>query len=142
MAGVDGIPRGWVVFVGATAAALGGILSYFRLQDRIYASRKALANQRLECQMYDHYLDDYRDRRTDPEGAYLRFSKKVTAIQAEQMLYEVELLNPKGQETVTATRVEPQADQKKDEGRQIAEKAQAPSDDTKEDDRYPRAQIP
>jgi ABC-type multidrug transport system fused ATPase/permease subunit len=131
MAGVDGIPRGYVVFVGFAAATLGGILSYLQLQDKIYASRKALANLRLECQAYDFCLGDYQDRRTDPQEAYLRFSKKVTAIQAEQMLYEVELLNPKKQEKIPATSEKPQIDQKKEEDKQNAEKE--PSDGTKED---------
>ena len=95
MAGVDGIPRGYVVIVGFTAASLGGILSYFQLQDKIYSSRKALADLHLECQMYDHCIEDYKNRYGDPEGAYLIFSKKITAIQAQQMLHEVELLKPK-----------------------------------------------
>ena len=131
MAGVDGISRIYVVIVGFAAAALGGILSYLQLQDKIYTSRKATANLRLECQKYDYCLEDYQDCRDDPEGAYLRFSKKVTVIQAEQMLYEVELLNPKRQETTSATKREPQIDMKKEEEKRTAEKE--PPDDTKED---------
>jgi hypothetical protein len=129
MAGLDGIPRVYVVIVGFLAAALGGILSYLQLQDKIYASRKALADLRLECQKYDYCLDDYHDRRTNSEGAYLRFSKKVTVIQAEQMLSEVELLNPRKQETVPVTREQPQPSQDQ-EDRQAAE--DEPLDDTKE----------
>jgi ABC-type multidrug transport system fused ATPase/permease subunit len=136
MAGFSDIPRGYVVGVGFTAASLGGILSYFQLQDKIYGSRKALASLRLECQKYDYCLDDYQDRRTNPEAAYLRFSKKVTEIQAEYMLYEVELLNPRKQEkTVTATKQASQMEQK-EEDRQTAEEKQTDemkhSDGTKE----------
>lgn len=131
MAGADGISRIYVVIVGFAAATLGGVLSYFQLQDKIYASRKALANLRLECQMYDYCLDDYQDCRADPEGAYLRFSKKVTAIQAEQMLYEVELLNPKRQETASTTQTKTQAGQKRDE-EQGTEKD--PSDNSQKDE--------
>jgi hypothetical protein len=101
MAGVDGISRGYVVGVGFAAASLGGILSYFQLQDKIYSSRKALADLHLECQMYDHCIDEYKNRHQDPEGAHLIFSKKVTTIQATQMLQEVELLNPKKKEAVS-----------------------------------------
>jgi ABC-type multidrug transport system fused ATPase/permease subunit len=89
MAGFDGIPRGYVVIVGFAAASLGGILSYFQLQDKIYSSRKALADLHLECQMYDHCINEYKNRYDDPEEAHLIFSKKVTTIQANQMLHEV-----------------------------------------------------
>jgi ABC-type multidrug transport system fused ATPase/permease subunit len=137
LAGFSDVPRIYVVIAGFFAAALGGILSYFQLQDKIYGSRKALANLRLECQKYDYCLDDYEDRRTNPEAAYLRFSKKVTEIQAEQMLYEVELLNPRKQDkTLPATKQEAQTEQK-EEDRQIAEESQADGmkqpDDKKED---------
>lgn len=136
LAGFSDIPRGYVVGFGFSAASLGGILSYFQLQDKIYGSRKALTNLRLECQKYDYCLDDYEDRRTNPEAAYLRFSKKVTEIQAEYMLYEVELLNPRKQEkTVTATKQESQMEQK-EEDRQATEERQTDgmkqSDGTKE----------
>ena len=132
LAGFSDIPRGYVVGVGFTAAALGGILSYFQLQDKIYGSRKALASLRLECQKYDYCLDDYQDRRTDSEAAYLRFSKKVTEIQAEYMLYEVELLNPRKQEkTITATKQASQTEQK-GEDRQAAEEGQ--TDEMKQSD--------
>jgi hypothetical protein len=101
-----------------------------QLQDKIYASRKALADLRLECQKYDYCLEDYQDRRDNPEGAYLRFSKKVTAIQAEQMLSEVEPLNPRKQETAPVTKEKPQPVQEQ-EDRQTTEKESL--DDTKED---------
>ncbi len=111
MAGFDGIPRLYVVIVGFAAAALGSILSYFQLQDKIYSSRKALADLQLERQMYDHCIGEYKNRYDDPEGAYLIFSKKVTEIQARQMLHEVELLNPKKKDTT----LEGKEDQKQEE---------------------------
>lgn len=110
----DSFPRGYVAMVGYAAAALGAILSFLKLQDKIYSSRKALADLRLECQMYDHCIDEYKNRHDDAEGAYLTFSKKVTIIQATQMLQEVELLNPKKRETVSETS-ETKENQKKEE---------------------------
>lgn len=113
MAGFNGISRGYVVLVGFAAAALGGILSFFQLQDKIYSSRKALADLHLECQMYDHCIDEYKNRHADPEGAYLVFSKKVTAIKARHMLHEVELLNPRKKDIPAETHEETKAAQEK-----------------------------
>ncbi len=104
MAGYSSISRVYVVVCGWCAAALGGVLSYLQLQDKIYSDRKALADLQLECQMYDYGIDEYKNRDDDPEGAYLLFSKKVTAIQATQMLQEVEFLKPKKKETVSDTK--------------------------------------
>lgn len=94
MAGFNDIPRAAGVIVGFAAATLESILSSFQLQDRIYSSRKALADLRPECHMYDHRIDEYEDRNEHPEKASLLFRKNVTAIQGKQMFHEVELLNP------------------------------------------------
>lgn len=136
MAGFNGVSRGYVVIVGFAAAALGGILSFFQLQDKIYSSRKALADLHLECQMYDHYIDEYKNRLADPEGAYLVFSKKVTAIKAQHMLREVELLNPRKKDISTGTDEDTKPDQEKKGDSQAAkgdQSADSKADATKEE---------
>jgi hypothetical protein len=130
LAGFDGLPRVYVVIVGFLAASLGGILSFFQLQDKIYAGRKALAELRLECQKYDHRIDVYATRDDEPEKAYLLFSEKITTIQAEQMLQEVELLKPK-KEAPPAPTEESQTRQKKEEREKDGE--QDASNDTNKD---------
>jgi ABC-type multidrug transport system fused ATPase/permease subunit len=125
MAGFEGVPRAAVVVSGFVAAALGGILSYLQLQEKIYSSKKALADLRLECQMYDHCINEYEDRHANSEEAYLVFSKKVTEIQARQMLHDVELLNPNQEERDLEAREKTKYRQKKkEEGRQVVEKGQ------------------
>jgi len=93
IAGIDGVPRGVVAFTGIIATIAGGLLTTFKIQDRIYASRKAVAEMRLECQKYDYHIEEYKN--TNIEDAYLRFSKYISEIQGQQMLQEVEFWNPK-----------------------------------------------
>jgi hypothetical protein len=59
-----------------------------------------VAEARLECQKYDRGIEEYKD--LDEESAFMRLSRRMTSIQSEQMLQEVELWKP-------------QKDQKKEE---------------------------
>ncbi len=112
MAGIDGVARGLVAFTGVIATIAGGLLTTFKLQDRIYANHKAVAELRLECQKYDYHIDEYKD--LGPAEAFIKFSRAVNLIQGEQMLQEVELWNPKGDE---GKKVQPEikADQQREE---------------------------
>jgi len=96
MASMDVIPRWVVSFTGFVATIAGGLLTTFKIQDRIYASRKAVAEVRLECQKYDRGIEEYKDM--DTEKAFMKFSRGITEIQGQQMLQEVELWNPKKEE--------------------------------------------
>lgn len=94
MASIDGVPR-WIVSVaGLIATITGGLLTTFKIQDRIYASRKAVTEVKLECQRYDYRIEEYEDTKTDEE-AFIKFSRSLSAIQGQEMLQEVELWNPK-----------------------------------------------
>ena len=90
------IPRWFVSFTGLVATVAGGILTTFKIQERIYANRKAIAEVRLETQKYDYGLDEYQIENT--EQRYLLFSKNITLIQGQEMLQEVEFWNPKKEE--------------------------------------------
>src|SRR5450631_1246795 len=57
MAAIDGVPRWFVAITGAIASLAGGWLSLFKVQDRIYAFRKAVAELRMECQKYDYHIE-------------------------------------------------------------------------------------
>jgi Protein of unknown function (DUF4231) len=116
MAGIDGIARWIVAITGLIATVAGGLLTTFKLQDRIYANHKAVAELRLECQKYDYHIDEYKD--IGVAEAFIKFSRAVNLIQGEQMLQEVELWNPKRDER-KKTRLEIQADQQEE-----SEKAQ------------------
>ncbi len=96
MAGIDGVPRWIVSSTGVIATIAGGLLATFKIQDRIYASRKAVAEVRLECQSYDYQIEKYKNE--DTEGAFIKFSRSINEIQGQQMLQEVELWNPKKEE--------------------------------------------
>ncbi len=87
MASMDVIPRWVVSFTGFVATIAGGLLTTFKIQDRIYASRKAVAEVRLECQKYDRGIEEYKDM--DTEKAFMKFSRGITEIQGQQMLQEV-----------------------------------------------------
>lgn len=100
MAGIDGVARAWVAVTGVIATIAGGILTTFKIQDRIYANHKAVAELRLECQKYDYRIEDYKG--ISPEDAFVKFSRIVNGIQGEQMLQEVELWNPKRDESKKA----------------------------------------
>lgn len=100
MAGIDGIARIWVAITGVIATIAGGVLTTFKIQDRIYANHKAAAELRLECQRYDYHIDEY--KLTNEEDAFIKFSRAVNLIQGEQMLQEVELWNPKREESKKA----------------------------------------
>lgn len=93
MAGIDGIARGLVAFTGVIATIAGGMLTTFKIQDRIYANHKAVAELRLECQKYDYHIEEYKN--ISAEEAFIKFSRAINIIQGEQMLQEVELWNPK-----------------------------------------------
>jgi hypothetical protein len=98
LAGIDGVPRSMVAVTGVVATITGGLLTTFKIQDRIYANRKAVVDVTLECRKYDHRIDEYASMKDDEDGeeqAFITFSRKITAIQGEQMLQEVELWNPK-----------------------------------------------
>lgn len=96
LAGIDGIPRWIVAIIGLLATIVGSLLTTFKIQERIYASRKAIAEVRLECQKYDYHVEEYKNM--DTEDAFLQFSRSVSLIQGQQMLQEVELWNPKKEE--------------------------------------------
>ena len=99
MASMDVVPR-WVVSItGFVAAIVGTLLTTFKIQERIYTNRKAIAEIKLECQRYDYKTDKYNDVSSDE--AYLIFSDEIRTIQSEQMLQEVELWNPKQEERST-----------------------------------------
>src|SRR5260370_220783 len=112
MGGEDGGGRGLVAFTGVIATIAGGLLTTFKLQDRIYANHKAVAELRLECQKYDYHIDEYKD--LGPAEAFIKFSRAVNLIQGEQMLQEVKLWNLKGEE---GKKVQPEikADQQREE---------------------------
>ncbi len=97
MAGIDGVPRWIVSSTGVIATIAGGLLATFKIQDRIYASRKAVAEVRLELQKYDYHIEEYKNM--DAEGAFIKFSRSINEIQGQQMLQEVELWNPKKEES-------------------------------------------
>ena len=96
MAGIDGVPRLLVSCTGLIATIAGSFLTTFKIQERIYASRKAIAEVRVECQKYDYHIEEYKDMNTD--DAYIKFSKSINLIQSQQMLQDVELWNPKKEE--------------------------------------------
>lgn len=112
LAGIDGVARGFVAATGVMATLAGGLLTTFKLQDRIYANHKAVSELRLECQKYDYHIDDYKD--ISPEKAFIKFSRAVNLVQGEQMLQEVELWNPKKDERKNA-QVERKADEQEKE---------------------------
>jgi ABC-type multidrug transport system fused ATPase/permease subunit len=93
MASIDGVPRPIVSVTGLIATVAGGLLTTFKIQDRIYASRKAVAEVTLECQKYDYRIEDYQDMNDD--DAFIKFSRTINGIQGQEMLQEVELWNPK-----------------------------------------------
>src|SRR5258708_5261270 len=77
MASIDGVPR-WVVSVaGLIATIAGGLLTTFKIQDRIYASRKAVTEVKLECQRYDYHIEEYKDISTEEE-AFIKFSRNLS----------------------------------------------------------------
>jgi len=96
LAGIEGVPRWIVAVTGLVATISGGLLTTFKVQDRIYASRKAIAAVKLECQKYDRRIEEYEG--LDPDAAYIKLSRAITAIQGEQMLQEVELWKPRKEE--------------------------------------------
>jgi hypothetical protein len=85
MASVDIVPRWAVSISGVIAAIAGGAITTFKIQDRIYANRKAVAEIQLECQKYDYQIDEQR---------FLKFSRNINLIRGEQMLQEVEFWKP------------------------------------------------
>lgn len=93
MASIDGVPRPIVSATGLIATIVGGLLTTFKIQDRIYASRKAMAEVTLECQKYDYRIEDYQDMNDD--DAFIKFSRIINGIQGQEMLQEVELWNPR-----------------------------------------------
>jgi uncharacterized integral membrane protein len=96
MASMEVVPRWVVSLTGFIAAVAGGLLTTFKIQERIYASRKAVAEVKLETQKYDYHIEEYAT--LDPEPAYIKFSRNITAIQGQEMLQEVEFWNPKKEE--------------------------------------------
>lgn len=126
MAGIDGIARGLVAFTGVIATIAGGILTTFKMQDRIYANHKAVAELRLECQKYDYHIEEYKG--VSAEEAFIKFSRAINIIQGEQMLQEVELWNPKrgedkkNQQDMKADEQEEKASQKLQDGETPVEK--------------------
>lgn len=94
MASIDGVPRPIVSVAGLVATIAGGLLTTFKIQDRIYANRKAVAEVKLECQKYDYHLEEYNKTYTEEE-VFIKFSKNINAIKGQEMLQEVELWNPK-----------------------------------------------
>jgi Protein of unknown function (DUF4231) len=125
MAGIDGIARIWVALTGVIATIAGGILTTFKVQDRIYANHKAAAELRLECQKYDYHIDEYKG--ANEEEAFIRFSRAVNIIMGEQMLQEVELWNPKRDEGKKA-QLDAKEDQQKADDSPNAQTAEAPED--------------
>lgn len=97
MAGIDGVPRWIVTITGVVATIAGGLFTTFKVQDRIYAFRKAEAEVGLECQKYDYRTDEYKDIKGEEER-FIQFSRKINSIRGQQMLQEVELWNPKKEE--------------------------------------------
>jgi ABC-type multidrug transport system fused ATPase/permease subunit len=75
IAAIDGVPRWVVAITGIIATIAGGLLTTFKIQDRIYASRKAVAEVMLESQKYDYRIEEYKD--LDTEGAFIRFSRSI-----------------------------------------------------------------
>ena len=100
MASIEGVPRWMVSLVGLIATIAGGLLTTFKIQDRIYASRKAVVEVKLECQKYDYHIEEYHDTNTEEE-AFIKFSRNLNAIQGQEMLQEVELWNPKKEDKST-----------------------------------------
>lgn len=123
MAGLEGVPRGWVSATGFVAAVLGTILTTFKIQETIYASRKAVAEVQLEAQKYDYHIDEYKE--LDTEAAFIRFSRNITAIQGQEMLQEVEFWNPKKEEKKEAepAQTHPKEEKEDKETRQLPEKS-------------------
>jgi len=113
MASVEVVPRLVVSISGFIAAIAGGILTTFKIQDRIYASRKAVAQVRQECQKYDYHIDEYAN--LNAERAFIRFSGIINEIQGQQMLQEVELWNPKKEESKEEQKIQSDIDQDQEE---------------------------
>jgi ABC-type multidrug transport system fused ATPase/permease subunit len=95
VASIDGIPRWMVSSSGFIATIAGGLLTTFKMQDRIYANRKAIAEVKLECQKYDNHIEEYNSTNITDEEAFVKFSRNLISIQGQEMLQEVELWNPK-----------------------------------------------
>ena len=95
VASIDGIPRWMVSTSGFIATIAGGLLTTFKIQDRIYASRKAIAEVKLECQKYDNRIEEYNNTNTTEDEAFIKFSRNLISIQGQEMLQEVEFWNPK-----------------------------------------------
>lgn len=121
MAGIDGVPR-WVVSgAGFVATIAGSLLTTFKIQERIYANRKAVAEVRQERQKYDYRIEEYKDR--DTEAAFVKFSRSISSIQGQQMLQEVELWNPRKEEHPQENRLPARVQEEKEPH----EKPEAPS---------------
>ncbi len=113
MASVEVVPRLVVSISGFIAAIAGGILTTFKIQDRIYASRKAVAQVRQECQKYDYHIDEYAN--LNAERAFIRFSGIINEIQGQQMLQEVELWNPSKEESKEGQKIQSDVNQDQEE---------------------------
>lgn len=100
----------------------GAFLTTFKVQERIYASRKAVAEVRLETQKYDYHVEEYREE--NPELRFLTFSKNITAVQGQEMLQEVEFWNPKKEEKKEekTTQTNLQEEKKDEESDEMPEK--------------------
>lgn len=109
MASVEWIQRWWVSLVGLIATIAGGYLTTFKIQDRIYAIRKAAAELKIENQNYD-YGTGYENM--DEQEAFIKFTGVTSKILGEQMLQEVETWNP-GQEERKEDK-KPRSEQKHD----------------------------
>jgi hypothetical protein len=86
------IDRFWVFVAGITVTIAEGLTIYFKLQENIYTGAKAKAGIEIECQKYDYHIAEY--EKLDAKEAYLRFKSVITEILSQQLMQEVELLNP------------------------------------------------
>ena len=77
MASVEWIQRWWVSLVGLIAAIAGGYLTTFKIQDRIYAARKAAAELKIEYRNYDYGID-YENM--DAQEAFIKFTSATSKI--------------------------------------------------------------
>lgn len=98
MASVEWIQRWLVSLVGLVAAIVGGYITTFKIQDKIYATRKAAAELKIEYRNYDYGIG-YDGM--DEQEAFIKFTAITSKILSEQMLQEVEIWNSKKEENET-----------------------------------------
>ena len=131
MASMEVVPRWVISFTGFIATIAGGLLTTFKIQERIYASRKAAAEVKLETQKYDYHIEEYAT--LNPEPAYIKFSRNITVIQGQEMLQEVEFWNPRKEEKKEEKPAQA-SPQEHEEGLESTEQPEKPDDEDRPSD--------